>query len=151
MSRRELLPIPPIETANDPVHSAADLRQRWRALMGPLGFGERLLWIGFVGPDRCMIKAISQVPLRAAANAEVAESVMSGLRDMLLDFPEGTTVACLLTRPGVGPVSHLDRQWSTLLSGVAAEYEVPIEPIFRANDEALVQVEPLLGARSADA
>ena len=32
--------------------------------MGQLGFGQRLLWIGFVGPDRCMIKAISQVPLR---------------------------------------------------------------------------------------
>ena len=31
-------------------YSAADLRQRWRALMGPLGFGERLLWFGFMGP-----------------------------------------------------------------------------------------------------
>jgi hypothetical protein len=73
---------------------------------------------------------------------------MSGLRDVLSDFPEGTTAALLLTRPGVGPVSHLDRQWSTLLSGIAAEYEVPIEPIFRANDEALVPVEPTLEAAS---
>lgn len=49
MSHHELLPIPPVETATDPVYSAADLCQRWRALMGPLGFGERLLWFGFVG------------------------------------------------------------------------------------------------------
>jgi hypothetical protein len=53
MTHHELLPIPPIETATDPVHSAADLRQRWRALMGPLGFEERLLWFGLIGPNRC--------------------------------------------------------------------------------------------------
>ena len=44
MSHFELLPIPPMDTATNPVYSAADLRKRWRALMGPLGFGERLLW-----------------------------------------------------------------------------------------------------------
>jgi hypothetical protein len=146
MSRRELLPIPPIDTATDPVQSAADLRQRWRALMGPLGFGQRLLWICFVGPDRCMIKAFSQVPLGSGANAVLAESVVSGLQDVLPDFPEGTTVALLLTRPGTGPISQLDRQWSTLLTDLAAEFGVALEPIFRANDEALVQVEPTLEA-----
>ena len=109
MSHRELLPIPPIETATDPVYSAADMRERWRALMGPLGFGQRLLWIGFVGPDRCMVKAISQVPLGSRANAGLAESVMSGVRDVLADFREDTTVALLLTRPGIGPIC---RTWT---------------------------------------
>jgi hypothetical protein len=142
VSHTELLPIPPIDTATDPVYSAADMRQRWRALMGPLGFGQRLLWVGFVGPDRCMIKAFSQVPLGSRANARLAESVMSGMRDVLADFPEGTTVALLLTRPGVGPISHLDRQWSTLLTDAAKAYDVSVEPIFRANDESLVQVVP---------
>ncbi|HEX2285245.1 MAG TPA: hypothetical protein VHI10_10570 [Mycobacterium sp.] len=146
MSQSELLPIPPIETATDPVHSAADMRQRWRALMGELGFGQRLLWVGFVGPDRCMIKAISQVEVGSRANAELADLVMSGVRDVLADFPEGTTVALLLTRPGFGPISHLDRQWSSLLTDSAREHGVPIEPIFRANDESLVQVEPTMEA-----
>jgi hypothetical protein len=141
--------IPPsIESATDPVHSASDMCQRWRALMGPLGFGQRLLWIGFVGPDRCMIKALSQVPVGARANAALAESVMSGIRDVLTDFPEGTTVAVLLTRPGIGPISHLDRQWSTLLTEVAAEFGVPLQPIFRANDETLMQAEPDLEVAS---
>src|SRR2546423_14705767 len=45
---------PPMETATDPIHSAADMGQRWRALMGQLGFRERLVVIGFVGPDRGM-------------------------------------------------------------------------------------------------
>jgi hypothetical protein len=146
VSRRELLPIPPIDTATDPVHSAADLRQRWRALMGPLGFGQRLLWICFVGPDRCMIKAFSQVPLGTGANAVPAESVMSGRQDVLPDFPKGTTVALLLTRPGTGPISHLDRRWSTILTELAVDFGVSLEPIFRANDEALVQAEPALEA-----
>jgi hypothetical protein len=137
---------PPIETATDPIHSAADMGQRWRALMGPLGFGERLLWIGFVGPDRCMIKALSQVPLASGATRSLVESVMSGVRDMLTDFQEGTTVALLLTRPGPGPISNMDRQWSRMLTAVADEFGVPIEPIFRANDESLVLVEPAVGA-----
>jgi hypothetical protein len=137
---------PPIETATDPVHSAADMCQRWRALMGPLGFGERLVWIGFVGPDRCMIKALSNVPLRSRADAALAESVMSGVRDVLADFREGTTVALLLTRPGVGPISDLDRQWSGLLTDAASAHGIPLEPVFRANDESLVQVEQPLEA-----
>ena len=38
--------------------------------MGPLGFGEKLLWVGFVGPDRRMVKAISQVPLGPRPNPD---------------------------------------------------------------------------------
>jgi hypothetical protein len=148
MSHREVLPIPAIETATDPVHSPADMRQRWRALMGPLGFGQRLLWIGFVGPDRRMVKALSQVPLGSRPRRPLVESVMSGVRDVLADFREGTTVALLLTRPGPGPVSNIDRQWSTMLTAGAMQSGVPIEPVFRANDESLVLVEPELRAAS---
>jgi hypothetical protein len=114
--------------------------------MGPLGFGERLLWIGFVGPDRCMVKALSQVPLGPGPKRPLVESVMSGVHDVLADFTEGTTVALLLTRPGPGPISNMDRQWSAMLTEVADEFGVPIEPVFRANDDALVQVEPQMEA-----
>jgi hypothetical protein len=140
---------PPIETATDPIHSAADMGQRWRALMGPLGFGERLLWIGFVGPDRCMVKALSQVPLGTRPKRPVVESVMSGVRDVLADFREGTSVALLLTRPGPGPISNMDRQWSTVLTEVAEDFAVPIEPVFRANDDSLVQVDTPCHSRSS--
>jgi hypothetical protein len=132
---------PPIESATDPVHSTSDMRQRWRALMGPLGFGEKLLWIGFVGPDRCMVKAISQVPLGPRPRPRLADSVMSGIRDVLADFRDGTTVALLLTRPGRGAISDADRTWSKLLTEAADKIGVSLEPIFRANDESLVQIE----------
>jgi len=135
---------PPIETATDPVHSAADLGQRWRALMGPLGFGERLLRFAFVGSDRRFIKILTDVEIGRRPALRDVESIMSALRTLVGEMEDGTTVAFLLTRPGPGPLSRLDRQWSTMLTEVAAEFNVPLEPIFRANDESLVLVEPLV-------
>jgi hypothetical protein len=114
--------------------------------MGPLGFGERLLWIGFVGFDRCMVKALSQVPLGPRPRRQSVETVLSQLPDVLGGFRDGTTVALLLTRPGRGPISDADRMWATILTEVATEQGVPIEPIFRANDASLVHVEPELKA-----
>ena len=137
MAPDELLPIPPIDTAADPVHSPADLRQRRRALMGPLGFEERLLWFGLLGPDRCFTKMLSHVPIRPRPQGRILWNLMSALRTLLDDLGPGTTVALLLTGPGRGPVSPADRVWSKTLTDMAARFAVPLEPIFRANDESL--------------
>ena len=51
-------------------------------------------------------------------------------------------LALLLTRPGGGGITETDRQWSTLLTATAADLGVPIEPVFRADDEHVVLVEP---------
>ena len=139
---------PPIETATDPIHSAADMGQRWRAVMGPLGFSERLLWIGFVGPDRRMVEALSQVPLGPRPRRPIVASTMAALLEVLDGLKDGTSVALLLTRPGRRPISDADRQWSTLLTAVASELGVQIEPVFRANDESLVLVAPEVTAAS---
>jgi hypothetical protein len=137
MSHHELLSIPPIETASDPVRSAADLRQRWRALLGPLGFEERLLWFGLIGPDRCFTKKLSRVPVRPQPQGRIVWNLMSALRTLLDDLGPGNTVALLLTRPGRGPVSPADRVWSKTLTDMAERFAVPLEPIFRANDESV--------------
>jgi hypothetical protein len=126
----ELLPIPPIETAMDPVHSPADLRQRWRALMGPLGFGQRLLWVGFIGRDRRMFKTMTQIPMPPWPRRDFVDDVLVRLHWILYEFEPGTPPALLLTRPGAGGISDLDRQWATLLTEVAVERDVPLEPIF---------------------
>lgn len=141
MTHQELLPIPPIETATDPVCSTDDLRQRWRAPMGPLGFGERLLWFGFVGPDRRLTKMLSQVPIGPRPRGRILRNLMSALRTLLDDMATGTTVALLLTGPGRGPISPADRLWTKALTEMADQFDVPLEPIFRANDESLLQVE----------
>jgi hypothetical protein len=142
MSHPEPLPIPPIDTANDPVYSASDLRQRWRALMGPLGFGEKLLWISFLGPDRRLMKTMSQVPIGPLAKSRILKSLMSALHTVLNDMPSESTVALLLTGPGRGAISPTDRQWARSLTEAAAQFDVPLLPIFRANDESILQVEP---------
>jgi hypothetical protein len=141
MSHHDLLPIPPIETAGDPVYSAADLRQRWRALMGPLGFEERLLWFGLIGPDRCFAKKLSHVPVCPRPQGRILWNLMSALRTLLDDLGPGNTVALLLSRPGRGPVSPTDRVWSKTLGDIADRFAVPLEPIFRANDESLELVD----------
>ena len=135
---------PPIETATDPVHSAADMCQRWRALMGPLGFGERLVWIGFVGADRCMYKTLSQVPFALAPDAALAEDVMSrtAVRGRQLRRRHHRGAAIDPARSG--PISDLDRQWSGAAHRSSRGIWVPLEPIFRANDDSLVQIEPEL-------
>lgn len=130
---------PPIATATDPIHCAEDMRQRWRALMGPLGFGERLLWVGFVGADRCMLKVLSQVPVGAAPHRDVVENLMGGLMVLLdEDFAPGTSVALLLSRPGCDPVSRSDRRWAAVLTDAATRIGVPLQPLFRANDAAIL-------------
>lgn len=139
----EQLPIPPTETATDPVHSAADLRERWRALMGPLGFGERLLWVGFLGPDRRFIKTLAQIPIGPSPRALVSKGLMSGLHSRLDDLPAESTVALLLTGPGQGGISSSDRQWAKSLTEAAVEHDVPLLPIFRANDESVMQIQPV--------
>jgi len=139
----DLLSIPPIETATDPVHSAADVGQRWRALMGQLGFGERLIWFAFVGPDRRFIKALSQLEIGPSPTVVPVRRMMSALHEVLDGFAAGTTVAALITRPGKGNViTHCDAKWAAFITEAAAEFGVPIEPVFRANDEALAQVTP---------
>jgi hypothetical protein len=137
-----LLPIPPVDSATDPIGSAADLQQRWRALMQELGFGERLLRFVFVGPDRRLLKVLTDVEIGVRPSRRVIDDLMQQLSTVVDGLGDGHTVALLLSRPGRGGVSIDDRRWCAALTAAAAHVGVPIEPIFRANDEALVLVDP---------
>ena len=132
-----LSPIPPIQTAADPVYSPQDLRQRWRALMGPLGFDERLLWFGLIEPDRCFATKVSRIPIRTRPRGRVIWNLMSALRTLLDDREPGTTGALLLSAPGRGPISSVELVWSKALADMAEQFNVPLEPVFRANDESI--------------
>ena len=72
---------------------------------------------------------------------DYVEDVLVRLHWILYEFEPGTIPALLMTRPGAGEISELDQHWTTLLTEVAAQHDVPLEPIFRVNDESLVQVE----------
>ena len=109
MTESDLLPIPPIHTACDPVRSTQDLRERWRALLGPLGFGTRTLWFGLIGTDRCFAKKLSQVTISPRPRGRIIWNLMSSLRTLLDDLEPGTTVALLLSGPGRGPIRGSSR------------------------------------------
>jgi len=108
--------------------------------VGPLGFEERLLWFGLIGPDRCFAKKLSRVPVYPRPQGRILWNLMSALRTLLDDLGPGNTVALLLSRPGRGPVSPTDRVWSKTLTDMAERFAVPLEPIFCANDESVIQV-----------
>jgi hypothetical protein len=135
-----LLPIPPIDSATDPITSPADLQERWRALMQELGFGERLLRFAFVGPDRRLLKVLSEVEVGLHPAPMLTDNLMWSLKEVVDGLGPGHTVALLLTRPGRGGPSNNDHRWCEELRLAAMRHRVPIEPVFRANDEAVVQL-----------
>ena len=96
-----------------------------------------MLWFGLIGPDRCFAHTLSRMPIRTRPRGRVVWNLMSALRTLLDDREPGTTVALLLTGPGRGPVSSIDLVWSKSLTDVAERFAVPLEPIFRANDESV--------------
>lgn len=106
--------------------------------MGNLGFGERLLWLGFIGSDRRMYKTLSQVSIGRSPDRRLVENLIAALVSALDAFQPGTSVALLLSRPGMDGLSADDRQWSKALNGAAQRQRLAIEPIFRANDVAVV-------------
>lgn len=134
-------PIPPLETAEDPFTSREELRQRWRALMGPLGFSEALVWVAPVHPDRTLHKALIQVERTLVPDPSLADLLMLRLSE-LLDGSEDHVCgfALLLTRPGRNGVSPWDRGWARLLANAARAADVPIQPIFRANGRDVTEV-----------
>lgn len=131
-------PIPHISTARDPIRSEYDLQQRWRALMGPLGFTESLLWFCIIGPDRCMTPHLTQIEdLPARPDEVLAGNLLGVLGPLLEDAVPGGSVAFLLSRPGRLPTNG-DRAWARALLLAALAARVPIEPIHLATDGLLV-------------
>ncbi|MDT7719751.1 MAG: hypothetical protein QOE94_762, partial [Mycobacterium sp.] len=80
---------------------------------------------------------LSHVPMRPRPRGRILWNLMSALRTLLNDLEPGTTVALLLSGPGRGPISSIDLVWSKSLTDMAERFGVPLEPIFRADDESL--------------
>ncbi|MDY6810613.1 hypothetical protein GIY30_22380 [Gordonia sp. HNM0687] len=129
--------IPAIETAHDPILCPDDLRQRWRALMGPLGFGSARLWFAFVGSDHRLVKVLDWLPLPAEPDPADADPLLSTLGVVVAELG-ADSVALLISRPGRDGVSDDDLAWARLLVEAARRHGVPLQPVHRANDVELV-------------
>lgn len=129
--------IPHIDTALEPFAGADELRQRWRALMGPLGFSESLLWFSVIDADNRFGPPLHQVELPDLPDDVLSDLLMSNLGRTLGEIRE-LSVAILLTRPGRDGVTADDMTWAQMLTRDARRHGVRLHPIHRANDSELV-------------
>lgn len=126
-------PLPPLDEY-PPIRTQADLERLWRALMGPLGFARRSLWIVPIDRDDRPgpAVAIDDVPLAPGADD------LDFLVDMLRHGTFGeASVAFLVTVPGRRRISRGDREWARGLARVAGRAGMTDRPVHWANDAVL--------------
>ncbi|HLR84190.1 MAG TPA: hypothetical protein VK059_04530 [Nocardioidaceae bacterium] len=131
------------------IRNERDLHERWRALMGELGFSGRTLWVTFVLPDGIMFPHIVQV---AETPTYPADADLDGLLWLCGQAFEvvgdDVTVAMLLSRPGSAGVRDSDRAWASGIVAAARARSIRTYPLHLATDEAVRVIAPddLIGA-----
>ncbi len=133
----EIPPLLPIEDM-PPIRTQHQLYLTWRALMGPLGFSERLLWFGLVDEGGYLTPVLSQIAdIPAYPDAEQLMRLMEMFSEVLRHQAPGGSVALLLSRPGRAPMTDSDRAWGRALTSAADKAGLAMRPVHLANDEEL--------------
>ena len=125
-----------------PVRTQADLHRLWRALMGPLGFGGRSLWMLLLERDGQPTKHLVQIDDMPAAPDEIMQDQLAHFLSDLLQELGPCQVAFLLSRPGRDGLTEGDRAWASVLDGVVRREGLRVWPVHRANDRELVVIAP---------
>jgi hypothetical protein len=112
----------------------------WRSLMGPLGFSGRSLWLAVLdehGRPTPKLLQVDGMPQRP--DPEMQTSLVRVVSSMA----EGAgQVVFLVSRPGGDGLTADDLAWASALQGVARQAGVPVWPVHRANDRALLAITP---------
>jgi hypothetical protein len=118
-----------------PIRNSRDLCLRWRALIGPLGFGQPRLWIGLIRPDEMMSPQLIQIEeIPRSADAKMCEPLLEMCQYIVGPDGSGGSIAFLLTRPGRNPMDDADRSWARGLTSAAHQLGVSTWPVHFAND-----------------
>lgn len=131
--------IPPLHPIDQtpPIRTPADMHRQWCALMGELGFSERLLWFTFIGPDgeiHKMLQQIAQIPLRP--EARLLDNLVYVCTETMAEARiDGGSAAFLLSRPGSAQFTASDRAWATGLVAAARRGNLLLQPVHLATDE----------------
>ncbi len=122
------------------IHSQRDLEQTWRRLMGPLGFANESLWLGFVNADGAMVPHLTQIEDTVRPpTAEQARSLGEFLRELVDGFDDPPTrIAFLRTRPGSARLTSQDRAWAEALYAACRSANLAAEVVHLATDHNLV-------------
>lgn len=132
--------IPPLLPLHEvpPLRTQADLHRQWRAMMGPLGFGGRRLWVLFLQPDDRPTELLMQIDdIPDQPRAGESDSLLRLCREVRAEHRLGR-VAVLLSRPGSGSVRASDRRWGRALLDSARSLDVPLAPVHLATDDAVL-------------
>jgi len=117
-----------------PIRNAEDLCLHWRALMGPLGFGQPRLWIAFIQTDDMMSPQLTQIEeIPRWADAKICQPLLELCQHIVGRNSAGGSVAFLLTRPRRNPMDDADRSWARGLTA-AEQFGVSMWPVHFAND-----------------
>jgi hypothetical protein len=118
-----------------PIRNAEDLCLHWRALMGPLGFGQPRLWIAFIQTDDMMSPQLTQIEeIPRWADAKICWPLLELCQHIVGCNGAGGSIAFLLTRPGRNPIDDADRSWARGLTAAAEQFGVSMWPVHFAND-----------------
>jgi hypothetical protein len=118
-----------------PIRNAEDLCLHWRALMGPLGFGQPRLWIAFIQTDDMMSPQLTQIEeIPRWADAKICQPLLELCQHIVGCNGAGGSVAFLLTRPGRNAIDDADRSWARGLTAAAEQFGVSMWPVHFAND-----------------
>jgi hypothetical protein len=118
-----------------PIRNAEDLCLHWRALMGPLGFGQPRLWIAFIQTDDMMSPQPTQIEeIPRWADAKICQPLLELCQHIVGCNGAGGSVAFLLTRPGRNAIDDADRSWARGLTAAAEQFGVSMWPVHFAND-----------------
>lgn len=118
------------------IRSQADLERTWRALIEPLGFSRRSLWVMLIASDDRPLPRLVEIsdlpPGPDAGDAPRFESFLARLR---ADGYPAERVAFLLARPGRDRARDDDRYWAETLYDVSRSAGVPCETVHLATDD----------------
>jgi hypothetical protein len=124
LTRPELMP---------PIRTQDDLRQHWRALMGPLGFTKRALWLLFLDAEGRATNVLTRVEdLPLDPDTSTLRNIMYVSGSVISSTAVGGSLALQLSRPGRGQLLETDRAWARGLTLAAAEARLCLRPIHLA-------------------
>jgi hypothetical protein len=123
----------------------ADLYRFWAALMGPLGFSTRSLWLAVFDENHRPIPVLNPVEGIPVEPTSFLAGWVAFARTVT-EASRAHSAAVLYSRPGTGPMTARDRRWAR---GIHDVYDGPVwlRPTHFANDERLLVFAPddLLG------
>jgi hypothetical protein len=128
--------LPPDEMP--PITDQATLQRTWRALMGPLGFADRQLWVLFID-DAGGVRAVT--PIHEVPRRLVDEEAERLCR-MLGHLEDGLSFAFLYARPGPRGRTGDDMSWARGLDRAGRRLGTRAWPVHLANDRELTVVAP---------